>query len=172
MMKPDARSATKDVVDAVVEQWNRKRPDLDVSAMAALGRISRAQHLLHNALQDLHRGYGIDPRSFDVMATLYRSGRPSLTPGELAKRTMVGNAAMTNRLDQMVERGWITRKVNEDNRRELRIALTEAGTEKFEEVLGAHVERQHDLLSALSDSDIDELSRLLRLMLVSHGDRA
>jgi DNA-binding MarR family transcriptional regulator len=171
--KSDDRSGdARDAVDTVVQQWGRTRPDLDVSAMATLGRISRAQYLLHNSLQQLHRGFGIDPRSFDVLATLYRAGQPSLTPGELAKQTMVGNAAMTNRLDQMVKQGWITREVNEANRRELRIRLTEAGSAKLEEVLDAHIERQRDLLSALSPNDVSELSRILRLFLISQNDRA
>lgn len=171
--KSDDRSGdARDAVDAVVQQWGRTRPDLDVSAMATLGRISRAQYLLHNSLQQLHRGFGVDPRSFDVLATLYRAGRPSLTPGELAKQTMVGNAAMTNRLDQMVKQGWITREVNETNRRELRVGLTEAGSAKLEEVLDAHVERQRDLLSALSPNDVSELSRILRQFLISQNDRA
>lgn len=161
-----------DVVDAVIAQWNKTRPDVDVSAMAALGRISRAQHLLHESLERLHRSYGIDPRSFDVLATLYRSGRPSLTAGELAKRTMVGNAAMTNRLDQLVARGWITRQVNESNRRELQISLTPAGKQKLEDVFDAHLEHQRGLLSALPDRDVEELSRILRVMLLSQNDRA
>lgn len=161
-----------DAVDVVVEQWGRTRPDLDVTAMAALGRIARAQHLVNGSLQQLHRRHGIDPRTFDVLATLYRCGQPSLTPGELAKQTMVGNAAMTNRLDQMVEQGWITRQVNESNRRELRIALTPAGSTKLEAVLDEHVELQHRLVSGLPSEDVAELSRILRAMLTSHDDNA
>lgn len=42
-----------------------------------------------------------------------------LTPGLLASLTVIGSAAMINRVDRLVDRGFIHRETNPENRRQL-----------------------------------------------------
>ena len=42
---------TPDIVDGMTSQWNTVRPDLDVSPMAVIGRISRLSRLVDRRLE-------------------------------------------------------------------------------------------------------------------------
>src|SRR5687767_8062557 len=99
-----------DHVDHVLEQWGLQRPDLDVSPMAVIGRLTRLSQLLGAELRRTFGAHGLDAASFDVLATLRRSEPPHrLTPAELMRASMVTSGAVTQRLDRLETRGLVTR---------------------------------------------------------------
>ncbi|RVD30380.1 MarR family transcriptional regulator, partial [Mesorhizobium sp. M4B.F.Ca.ET.019.03.1.1] len=60
-----------------IEQWQRERPDLDVSPMAVIGRLNEAASLIsRERLAPLFARFGLQQGEFDVLATLRRSGTP------------------------------------------------------------------------------------------------
>ncbi|MFI6578498.1 MarR family winged helix-turn-helix transcriptional regulator [Nocardiopsis sp. NPDC050513] len=160
-----------DAVDVFLGQWARERPDLDVSSMGIIGRMGRASQLLWRGVEEFLSGEGLERWEFDVLGTLRRSGEPySLTPKELVAMTMVGGAAMTNRVDRLVARGLVTREVDPDNRRRTLVTLTPEGLEVIDRAVGGHVANQERLLAALDEGERERLAAVLRKLLVSLGD--
>ncbi|WP_116245482.1 MarR family winged helix-turn-helix transcriptional regulator [Nocardiopsis sp. FIRDI 009] len=160
-----------DAVDVFLSQWARERPDLDVSSMGVVGRMGRATPLLWRGVERFLAEEGLERWEFDVLATLRRSGEPySLTPKELVAMTMVGGAAMTNRVDRLVARGLVTREVDPTNRRRTLVTLAPEGRELVDRVVDGHVANQERLLEALDEEERDQLAGLLRKLLVSLGD--
>src|SRR5690606_17581665 len=102
-----------DRVDEILAQWNRERPDLDVGPMGLTGRIKRlAQHLTRETEKTLS-AHGLTGPSFDVLATLRRSGPPyALSPGDLLATMMITSGTMTNRIDQLEKAGLVKRTSN------------------------------------------------------------
>src|SRR6266513_298480 len=97
-----------DAVDAMLEQWQRERPDLDVSATAILGRISRIAALVDQAMDRVFEPHGLTGGDFVVLAALRRSGKPyQLTPTALSRSMMVSSGGTTKRLDRLDARGLI-----------------------------------------------------------------
>ncbi|MFK0041092.1 MarR family winged helix-turn-helix transcriptional regulator [Paenarthrobacter sp. NPDC090517] len=161
----------RDAVDTILEQWNKERPDLDVSSMGVLGRLNRASRLASLDVQKFMSQFGLEPWEFDVLATLRRSAAEApLTPGRLASLTMIGSAAMTNRVDRLVNRGLVHRETNPDNRRQLLISLTPKGLALVDEVVDHHVENQHKMLEGLSKTERVQLANLLRKFLLTNND--
>jgi DNA-binding MarR family transcriptional regulator len=160
-----------DAVDAVIAQWGRERPDLDVSPMGVVGRLSRAARLLDRGLREFFAEHGLERFEFDVLATLRRSGEPyELTAGALLKASMVTSGAITNRIDRMEAKGLVERIRDTGDRRSVRIRLTTAGLELIDELVGLHVANEAAMLSGLKPSDQDQLMSLLRKLLESLGD--
>jgi DNA-binding MarR family transcriptional regulator len=77
---------------------------------------------------------------------------------------------MTHRVDKLVERGLVSRGADPDSRRSVRISLTPAGLELIDAVIAGHIHNADRFLAALSASERNTLSGLLRKVLVSHGD--
>ena len=76
-----------DHVDEIVAQWNRERPEVDVSGMAIIGRITRLSQVIRPRLNAVFAAHDLESWEFDVLATLLRNGPPhQLTPGELPSR--------------------------------------------------------------------------------------
>lgn len=163
----------RDGVDAIIEQWQTARPDLDCSPMEVVGRLSRASRLLERALKDEFAAHGVEPWEFDVLATLLRSGPPHvLSAGALSAAAMVSSAALTNRIDRLVDRGLVDRDLDPQHRRRVLISLTTAGLALVNELVEHHLANERRLLAGVPAADRDRLAALLRRLLLSLGDTA
>ena len=160
-----------DVVDQILEQWAGVEPQLDVSPMAVIGRISRLSRIIDVRLAEHFAAHGIDDWMYDVLATLHRAGEPpELTPSELVAHTMVTTGAMTNRLDRLEARGRGSRRPDADDRRRVVVALTPEGRAVVEAVAPGHYRLEASLLGALGPRQRADLARTLRRLLVELGD--
>ena len=91
-----------DHVDAIIAQWKRELQELDTRPMALVGRLKRVAQYLSVGMDKTFKRYGLNSASFDVLATLRRSGEPfALTPSALMKTMMITSGTMTNRVDQL-----------------------------------------------------------------------
>ncbi|SMC94155.1 transcriptional regulator, MarR family [Fulvimarina manganoxydans] len=157
-----------DHVDAILVQWNRERPDLDVGPMGTFGRLKRLNDELSEAIARPFKAHGLTSAGFDVLATLRRSGEPySLSPSALIATTMVTSGTMTNRLDRLEEAGLIERRRDPQDGRGFLVALTPAGFELVDRVVSEHVANQHRLIAGLSPALRDGLDAALRDWLAS-----
>jgi len=149
-------------VDRILEQWGRVRPDLDVTPMGLTGRLKRIARILDREMEPVFAQHGLNLASFDVLATLLRSGEPfQLSPGELMKNTMVTSGTMTNRIDQLVKGGLVERVPNPDDGRSVHIALTNNGRRVIDRAIEDHVENLHRLTAGVDENAFAELDRLL-----------
>ncbi|WP_409239304.1 MarR family winged helix-turn-helix transcriptional regulator [Streptomyces sp. PA5.6] len=163
-----------DAIDELRGQWRRERPDLDLAqldAMALVGRIKRADHLLSKGMKRVFVEYGLEFAEFDVLATLRRVGAPhELTAGGLLKTAMVTSGAITNRLDKLERKGLIERRPDPNDRRAIRVRLTDAGRDLVDRAVVDHIANEERMLAALSADERAALGGALRRLLVSLGD--
>lgn len=92
-----------------------------------------------------------------VLADLRMNGRRTIST--LAERERVTAPSMTNTINGLEEQGYVTRAVDEDDRRRVQVEITDAGAELVVETV-----RRRDVLLAdmLADLDFteDELTTL------------
>lgn len=156
----------EDAVDRIVAQWRRERPDLDPSPMAIFGRLSRLTATARPAIDAVFARHGLNSWSFDVLATLRRSGAPyRLSPGELLASCMVTSGTMTHRIDLLEKAGLVARHANPEDRRSVLIGLTEVGLARVDAVVGEHLANEHRLLAALPPAERRALEVALKRFL-------
>lgn len=161
-----------DQVDEIVGQWNRERPDVDVSGMAIIGRITRLSQTIRPRLNAVFATHDLESWEFDVLATLLRNGPPhQLTPGELLDSMMITSGAMTNRLKRLEERGFIRRDSSPTDGRQVLVTLTPAGLTTVDAALVDHAANEADIIAALTPRQRDQLIRLLRTLHTAVVDR-
>lgn len=160
------RSTSPDAVDAILGQWNKERPDLDVSVMGPIGRLKRCAALLQKRLDETFASFGISGWEFDVLATLRRSGEPyCLAPTELFSALMVASGTMTNRLQRLEASGFIERHPNPADGRSLLVQLTASGRALIDQAVQAHVENERAIMAPLTAAELKALDeRLARLL--------
>ncbi|WP_280232797.1 MarR family winged helix-turn-helix transcriptional regulator [Nocardia cyriacigeorgica] len=158
--------STTDAVDAIVAQWRRERPDLELEAMAVLGRLARLESVARREVEAVFLAHGLHRGEFDVLAALRRAGEPfELNPSVLADTLMLSRAGMTGRLDRLESAGLVRRIADAADRRAIRVALTDEGRALVDTVVTAHTENETRLLSVLSAADRRELDRIVRALL-------
>ncbi|MCL2737056.1 MAG: MarR family transcriptional regulator [Propionibacteriaceae bacterium] len=157
------QASDHDTVDLILAQWARERPDLDTKAMGVLGRISRLAPSIGDHLQGVFTAFGLDFPSFDVMATLRRSGAPyQMTPSELATSMMITAGAVTQRLVRLEDQGLVTRSHDEHDRRRVIVSLSWRGVRLIDQALTEHAANERALLALYTDEEAEVLSSLLR----------
>ena len=162
----------RDTVDRVLGQWHAVRPEVDVSPIGVIARVSRLSRLIDRRLAENFARFGIESWMYDVLATLRRQGEPyALTAGELVGQTMVTTGALTNRIDRLEQRGLVER-AGTDDRRKVLVRLTAAGRDLVDEVVGAHMATEREILAELSGRQEHDLAQLLRRVLLHLGDHA
>lgn len=155
-----------DAVDAILEQWRRERPDLDVSPMGTIGRVRRCAALLQPKLEDTFRRFGITAPDFDVLATLRRSGKPyRMAPTALFCSLMVTSGTMTHRLQRLELNGLVQREIDSKDARSMLVQLTPAGLELIDRAVEAHVENEHSILALIPPASIAALNEHLSVLL-------
>lgn len=157
-----------DPVDAILAQWHRERPELDVSPMGIIGRIGRLSKHLEWGIQETFSDFGLNIGEFDVLATLRRSGQPyQLSPTELFNTLMVSSGTMTHRIDRLEQAELVKRIPDPSDRRGTLIQLTDKGFNLIEKAVEAHVANEHRLLIPLEEGERQVLAQLLRKLLIS-----
>lgn len=164
-MPATQRATGTDEVDLIVEAWQRERPDVDVSPLHVLSRVSRLAKHLEVARRRAFADHGLDLWEFDVLAALRRAGKPyAMSAGQLAAATHVTSGTMTNRIDRLEGRGFVLREPDPDDRRGVRVTLTAQGRASVDGALADLVSSEAEVLRGLSKAEQAELASLLRAL--------
>lgn len=156
----------RDYVDLMLDQWRSERPDLDLSPLGVIGRISRISRHFELRIEETLAKYGLNGATFYVLAALRRSGHPyRLSPTELYSSLLVSSGAMTNRIDRLQAAGLVRRVPDPDDGRAISVALTPKGRRLVDFAIEGHNENERRLLDPLSPGELELLAALLRRLL-------
>lgn len=160
-----------DHVEYLIEQWRRERPDVDVSPMAIIARMSRLTRLLEREIEDTYATFGLNQAQFGVLAALRRAGPPyCLSPTSLYNSLLISSGAMTNRLERLQTAGLIERIADPDDGRSVLVVLTPKGKRLVDKVVTRHYDNERRLIETLTGRDQVTLSGLLRKLLLAFED--
>ncbi len=162
-MADEAGGGGPDEVDRIVAAWRRERPDLDVSPLQVLSRVSRLSRQLDLARRAAFAEHDHEAWSFDVLSALRRAGHPhQLTPGRLVASTLVTSGTMTNRVDRLVAAGLVERHPDPGDRRGVLVRLTPAGASRVDAAMADLLVRERQLLAGLDAPQQEALADVLR----------
>lgn len=165
---PRSTPTPRDAVDDHVARWAPLLPDMDPEVE---GAVTRIQHILRHQRRRRATAH-VDSESSledrDTLHTLMVQPYPvEATPAQLAEACHVTRAAMTSRLDRLVDSGWVTREVDPTDRRRLLVRPTTAGRAAWEAHLHEGMGLEAGLFRTLSHAELVQLNVLLRKVLVS-----
>lgn len=154
-----------DEVDAIIDAWAEHLPEVDFTPLDVMSRLRRVNHRLNEIRREAFRSQGLEIWEFDVLAALRRASAPhEMSPSQLMDATMIGSAAMTNRLDNLTKRDLISRRTNPSDARSNLARLTAEGSERVDRAMVALVERESVELKALSREQQGQLVEMLRAL--------
>jgi DNA-binding MarR family transcriptional regulator len=150
----------RDDVDAIIEQWQAARPELDHTPIGVVGRLSRLARELEARLEPVYKEHGLEPGWHDVLATLRRSGQMRVT--DLTTAMMIGSSGTTKRLDRLEKAGLVERAPDPNDRRGTLIDLTAGGRRLIDTLTPAHLDNERNLIASLTSEEQATLIELLR----------
>lgn len=98
-------------------------------------RVIRLARHLELVRREILAARELDLWEYDVLAALRSSVPPyELSPGVLVEETLVASGTMTNRVDRLSRRGYVTREPDPADRRGVLVRLTVSGRKKIDTV--------------------------------------
>lgn len=159
-------------MEKIKAQWAKQRPDLDTEPMALVGRIVRLSAQLTEQMGKTFARHGLNGASFDMLATLLRSGPPhALSPNQLLETMMVTSGTMTNRIDQLEKDDLVTRVKNANDKRSVLVQLTTKGRRIIDAAVTDHVQTQAKLVGVVEQEERTALNGLLQNYLTALGSK-
>jgi DNA-binding MarR family transcriptional regulator len=155
----------EDEVERLVAGWQLALPDVDLSPLEVLSRVTRLARHLERQRSLIFACHDLETWSFDVLSALRRAGQyHELSPGQLLAMTLVTSGTMTNRLGHLEQRGLVSRKVDPKDARSVRVRITVKGRKRVEGALKDLVVKEDALLVGLTDGQRSTLAGLLKIV--------
>ncbi|MFB9885539.1 MarR family winged helix-turn-helix transcriptional regulator [Balneatrix alpica] len=120
-------------------------------------RISQALSAVYS------REFDLSIPEWRIIATLGASSQP-LSAKMIGQLTWMDKAKVSRALATLVEKGWIDREREEDDQRQSRIVLSQAGEDLYERLVPKALEWEAQLLEGMSATDYRDLQRLLKTL--------
>jgi DNA-binding MarR family transcriptional regulator len=141
----------------VERQSVRRGGGLRRHSVLAWLRMWRVVQKVERAAAEHLRAYGLNYAQFDVLAHV--GAAEGSRQKELGESLHVTKGNVSHLVGQMERRGLVSRR---QEGRTNRLYLTEEGRRLFEEVVPAHEDLVHQLMSALPEEEQARLHELLR----------
>ena len=158
----------KDPIDDHIELWSRELPDLDPRVEGIVTRVQWLDQYRRSRLGQALAGQGLKLWEFKTLHILRRSGPPyQATATELAAALDLSPAAMTKRLDNLEQDGYLRRRHDTADRRRILVTLSDTGHQAWEKTISVQDRVERELVAALRPQEQDQLVRLLRRLVLA-----
>src|SRR3954464_2564341 len=93
----------RDSVDALLDSWSARRPDLDFAPVGVVARLARVRGHIDRELDPIFAAHGVGAAGFTVLVTLARIGEE----GGVSQRRLMDELGLTSgtisvRMDRLV----------------------------------------------------------------------
>jgi DNA-binding MarR family transcriptional regulator len=160
----------KDHIDRFLERFGERLPLPDLTVEGIVDRITGLSRRLNREMDATLDEFGLNHGEWKVLSSLWRAGE-ALSPGVLAKIEELSTGAMTNRLDRLESAALVRRLPDPDDRRAVQVELTDKGKRTWEKAVAAQAKKEAVVASALSEREKEQLTNLLRKLMVGYEKR-
>ncbi|MBR9835499.1 MAG: winged helix-turn-helix transcriptional regulator [Alphaproteobacteria bacterium] len=123
-------------------------------------RLSVLSNAVSRKIADIYeREFDLSVWQWRIIAVLGES--QDLTSTEVAMRTLMDKPTVSRAATSLIERGIISRTIDEEDRRRAPLALTDEGRAIYAAVIPRALACEKELLDALGETEIRDLHRLL-----------
>ena len=156
-----------DHIDAkLVDLCGGDLPDLDLDVEGIVERIQGLEKRFRLAMEETLESHDLSYGEWSTLCKLRRAPERTSTPGELSAQLELSSGAMTNRIDQLENAGFVQRHRDPTDRRGVRVELTAAGDEVWRESTNTQAIKEKLVASALTKSEQHQLNGLLRKLML------
>lgn len=160
-----------DPIEEARRHWEERWPGEAGEEVVAVTSIMRVHQILMARLNELLEPFDLTFPRYEALMLLLFSRRGSLPLGKIGERLQVHRTSVTNTIDGLERLGLVRRVPHESDRRAILAEITSEGR-RVGEAATESLNAAGFGLGPLSDIQMHELSRVLRVLRVAAGDFA
>lgn len=125
--------------------------------------ILKAGDWLDNKVSKLLKGFNLTHVQFNILRILRGAYPEPLSVGEVKNRVLFSNSDITRLVDRLVSKGFVLRKICDNNRRKMDIIISDDGLVALEEIDSRlTVELEHFFENKVSVEEAIMVSEVLK----------
>ena len=149
-----------------IEGWRRLRPDDDLVGLGVGHRLIWSGRLVEELLAKAAVASGLKRRGdYEVLALLRRAEPEHLTPLQVAQHLMTSQSGMTGKLDRLEHQGLLQRTPDPEDRRAIRLGITDSGRALIDEAFTASLSVYQSMLKDFTPTEARTLEAILEKLL-------
>ena len=149
-----------------VDGWLRLRPDDDLLGLGVVHGLIWSGRLAEELLERAAIASGLRRRGdYEVLALLRRREPELLTPLQVAQQLQTSQSGMTGKLDRLERQGLIQRRPDPEDRRAIRLGITDSGRALIDEAFTTSLSVYQSMLSEFSPTEVKHCEALLEKLL-------
>ncbi len=102
-----------------------------------------------------------------VLLVILHCEEHRMTPNEIAKKLNVTRGNMTGLIDGLLKDGFVTKKLDKEDRRQVWIEVTPKAKERLNEILPDYYRRMAKFMSVLKKEEIESFTKISRKLQAS-----
>lgn len=149
-----------------VDGWLRLRPDDDLLGLGVVHGLIWSGRLAEDLLERTAVASGLRRRGdYEVLALLRQAEPALLTPLQVAQRLLTSQSGMTSKLDRLERQGLIQRGPDPEDRRAIRLGITDFGRALIDEAFTTSLSVYQSMLIEFSPTEVENCEALLEKLL-------
>lgn len=147
--------------------WVLQDQPYDETVEAVITRMQAIDRHLHRHKRSAAESAGLEDHEYETLHRLMISETPgTASPTALARVLGISPAGMSGRLTSMEKAGYLRRTTDAGDRRRLGVEATQTGIDAWRRAMGARGNEEERILDALTPTERDTLSHLLKKVTV------
>jgi DNA-binding MarR family transcriptional regulator len=150
-------------VEQLIEKFESNWPQANQKAGSTCVRMIRGGDIMLAIGRKRFEQFNLTPAEFDTLATLRKIGpEHEASPSCLCKANLLSSGGLTKVLNNLADRGFITRQFNHSDKRSRLVKLTDEGLKLIEEAMATVLETNEKIFSTIfTDDEQEQLNQLL-----------
>ncbi len=140
----------------------------EVRTLTAYIRFTRAFDTIDDKISETYQARDLTSGQFGVLESIYHLG--PMYQGQLGEKLLQSKGNISTVVSNLVERGLVERRRDEEDRRYVKIHLTKKGEELIADLFPKHVQNIVDTFDALDAEEIEEFGRLCKKLGLANAD--
>lgn len=145
----------------------RALPEVPMAGTVMMRLLRITSFGLGNFFEPVFRAMDLSEHAFHLLCLLMASPNGAAAPSELSEMVGTSRANMTRILEELVQDGWVVRRVSARDARRHVISISTAGRRKVRDSVPCIAEPIRRAFSDLSSAEMAQLDKLLRKLIVS-----
>ena len=138
----------------------RSVPDQVVDSVTKIERLLRhVAFIIKKRGREILVDFGITTPQFNALLALREE--PDMTMGDLCEKLFLACSTATDLIDRMEKNGFLERNRDTEDRRVIRLSISDKGQQVIKEVIVARRRYVASMLERLGESEIDQLGASL-----------
>ncbi len=148
---------------------SERLPEFSESRAANARLLGITSDRLSAHLNESLKEFGLSENLLYALLAVYVSPEGQILPSRLSDLLDLTRTSATRLSDEMVEHGWVVRHINEQDRRQIVLSLTEKGENFIKEINEKDPLSRNELWADFSDEELDQFQSLLFKLLSRLG---